>query len=62
MIHGIVKINKTHLKSEPMIKFTTVIEPIELIPARPTIINAPGKRVRKDLTEIKIINKPVVKM
>ena len=62
MIHGNVKVNKTHMKSEPIIKFTTVIKPIELIPVKATMPNAPRKRFRKDVSAIKIMSNPVAKM
>ena len=59
---GMAKIDSAHLKCEAIIKFTTVIKPIELIAAAATIKNAPGKRVRKDVHAIKTISNPVVKM
>lgn len=62
MIYGSVKVNKTHLKSEPIIKFTAVIEPIEVIPATATVANAPRARMRKDVSDTKTVSNPVVKM
>ncbi len=38
------------------------MNPIELIPASATMLNAPGERLRKEVRAIKTVNSPVVKI
>ena len=57
-----MKVSKAILKSESIIKFTMVIKPIELIPEINAIINAPCDRVRKEVSAMKIISNPEVKI
>ena len=62
MTHNIVIVNKTHRKSDTIIKLTTVIKPIELIPVKTTISKAQGILFRKEVKAIKAVRIPVVKM
>jgi len=57
-----VKVSRSHLKSEPSIKLTTVIQPIELYPASTTTVKTPGERVRNEVHALEIVNSPVLKM
>ena len=60
MAHDNVNSNRSHLKSELIIKFTIVIKPIELIPAKAITVNTPGLRERKEVNEMKTVSNPVV--